>query len=84
MLQSTLIFLVYLVLTERLSAVRSSLTDAMYRNHVAIEQVDKVTQVFSSTSSLALWIFIAGIAATGVGYGLLRSMIMKRWPKPSP
>ncbi len=82
-LQSTLIFLVHLVLTERLSRFRSDLTDALYRSHATTEQLDKVNQVFSSISSLTLWIFIAGIASTVVGYGLLRSIITKTWPVPN-
>jgi hypothetical protein len=84
MLQSTLIFLVHLVLTERLSTVSSGLTDALYKSQAASDQVDNVNQAFSSISSLALWVFVVGIAATSVGYGLLRRIIIKRWPKSSP
>lgn len=82
-LQSTLIFLVYLILTERLSIVRNSLTDALYKSHVATEQLDKINETFSSISSLTLWIFVAGIASTSLGYGLLRSIINKEMAKRS-
>lgn len=82
-LQSTLIFLVDLLLTKRLSMVSSSVTEMLYTSNVSTEQVDRVSQVFSSISSLTLWIFLAGITATCVGYGLLRSVIIKSWPKPT-
>lgn len=84
MLQSTLIFLVYLFLTESLTSLRSNLTDVLYRNHVATQLVDLVNQQFSSLLSLTLWILIAGIALTCVGYGLLRSVIMKSGSVPNP
>jgi hypothetical protein len=82
MLQSTLIFLVHLVLTERTSAVRSTITDTLYGAHIATEQVDKVNQAFSSISSLTLWFFLGGIALTCVGYGLLRTLIVKSLIRP--
>jgi hypothetical protein len=69
-------------MTERLSAVRNSLTDDLYKSQVASEQVDKVNAAFYSISSLSLWLFIIGIALTGVGYGLLRSIVIKTWTKP--
>ncbi|MEK6278774.1 MAG: hypothetical protein AABN95_00310 [Acidobacteriota bacterium] len=83
-LQSTVFFLVHLVLTKRFGTVRGSLTDALYRCHAATEQVDKANQAFFSISSLTLWILLAGIAATSVGYGLLKSIIIKNWPKAGP
>lgn len=84
MFQATLIFLVHLVLTERLSTARSSLTDFLNKSQVASDQGDRVNEAFYSISSLTLWILIAGIALTGVGYGLLRSIVTKTWPAPNP
>ena len=79
MLQSTVIFLVQLIFAERLSTVRSELTDALYKNHVPAPEVDRVNQAFWSISSLSFWFVLAGIAATCVGYGLLRSLLIRSW-----
>ena len=84
MLQTTLIFLVEVVLTARLSAVASSVRDSLYSSDVAVEQVDKVNKAFSSISNDLLWIFLAAMVLTSIGYGLIGSTIKKRWPRPSP
>jgi len=84
LLQVTLIFLVKGVLTTRLSAIANNLGDySVYRSDVAVEQMDKVNQAFSSVSNELVWIFLAGMVLTSVGYGLLRSIIMKAWPAPN-
>ncbi len=77
-LQLALIFLSYNVLTRRLSAVASSLRDSLYEGHVAVEQVDKVNQAFSSISNDVYWGFLAGMVFTCVGSAVLRGIIKKR------
>lgn|SRR5712692_2453337 len=83
-LQLALIFLSYNVLTRRLSAVASSLRDSLYEGHVAVEQVDKVNQAFSSISNDVYWGFLAGMVFTCVGSAVLRGIIKKSWSKPNP
>lgn len=80
MLQSTVIFVLFVLLTGRLSTVHSRVTDALYANHAATQQIDTVNQFFFSLSSLMVWLFITGLALTGVGYGLLRRIITETWP----
>ena len=83
MFQSTLIFLVFIVLTEKLSTVRRNLLEALYTSNAPTEQVDKINQTLFSISSLAVWFFIIGIACTGVTYGFLSNIIRKTWPAPT-
>jgi hypothetical protein len=80
MLQCALIFLVHFVLTKRLSTVRDGLTDALYRSQITTDQVQQMNQALFSISSLIVWIFMSGIVSTVVGYGFLRSIIVKKWP----
>ena len=84
MLQSAVIFLVHVMLTESLSTVRGELTDALYKGQVPVQEVDRVNQAFWSISSLIFWVVLTGIAATCVGYGLIRSLIIKSWLKQNP
>jgi uncharacterized membrane protein YjgN (DUF898 family) len=83
MLQATLIFLVEIVLTTRLSTIASNLRDSLYKSNVAGGQVDQINHAFYSISNDLMWIFLAGMVLTSVGFGLLRSVIKKGWPKPS-
>lgn len=80
LLQSTVIFLVYLALTARLSTVSTGLRVDLYRSQVASQQVVLVDRGFSSISSISFWTFLVGVASTCVGYGLLRRLIIGKWP----
>jgi hypothetical protein len=79
--QSTMIFVVDVALTEKLSTIRRNLTSVLYRNQVPTISVDQVSEALSSISNFTLWFFLGGIALTCVGYGLLRRVILRDWPR---
>ena len=83
-LQMTIIFLAWVILTRKIFAISSSLRDSLYGSGVAAEEVDKVNQAFSSITDNLVWIFLVGIVLTGLGSGLLVGVIKKHWAKPSP
>jgi hypothetical protein len=83
-LQVTLLFLVDIVFTRRLRAVGSSLRDSLNGGGVAAEQVDNLNLAFSSILNDVYWLFLTGIVLTCVGSALLRGIIKKSPPKPSP
>lgn len=83
-LQMTLLFLVWVILTRKIFAISSSLRDALYGSGVAAEEVDKVNRAFSSITDYLVWIFLVGIVLAGMSSGLLVGVIKKNWPKPSP
>jgi hypothetical protein len=83
-LQATLIFVVHRVLSGKLSAARNGMTDSLYRSAVANEHVNEVNHAFSTISHDLVWIFLAGMFLTSLGYSLLSSIIKKAWSKSSP
>ena|SRR6266850_6393303 len=78
-LQVTLIFVVSSVLASRLRAVQTGIRDLLLGVNVAVEQVDKVNQVFKPILNEVLWLFWAGILLTSVGFALLRRVVIEQW-----
>lgn len=83
MLQATVIFLVTILFERRLSSVATNLRNSLYENNVAVEQVDKVNQAFSSISNDLGWLFLGGMIFVSSSYALLAAIIKKSWPKPN-
>ena len=82
MLQGTLLFLIVVCLMFRLNSVATEIRDSLLRSNVAVEQVDKVNEEFSSILSVLMWVLLGGLFLTGVTFSLLRSAINRNWPKP--
>lgn len=78
MLQSTLIFLVYLILTRRIYSVADSLQTSLYQSEVATAQVNQVTNALDSLATHLTWIFLVGMVLTIVAYSALEKVIKKR------
>ena len=79
MLQSTLIFLVYLFFTRRIDSVASRVKTSLSQSEVATAQVNQVTNTVESLATHLTWIFLVGMALTKVSYAALEKVIKKHF-----
>lgn len=79
MLQSTLIFLVYLFFTRRIDSVASQIQTSLYQSEVAAAQVNQVTNTVDSLATHLFWVFLAGMVLTIVAYAALEKVIKKHF-----
>lgn len=82
LLQSTLIFAIHFVLSEKISTARNSVMDPLYKSAVGKEHMDGVNHAFSSLSNDLFTIFLVGLFLTTFGYSLLRGIIKKNCASP--
>ena len=82
-LQTVVLFLVWIISTTKLSAVANNLLDSLYRSGLTVEQGDKVSQAFFSISNAVSWYCLAGMILTNVAFILLTGNIKKNWPNPN-
>lgn len=81
MIQMTLIFVAWLIFTNRIFTLASGLREALHRSGVPTEDVDRINQVFSSITYDLVWMLLAGVVATCLGFGLL-IRLAKKWYRP--
>jgi hypothetical protein len=78
-LHGTLLFLLVIGLMVRVSTVATKVRDSLLRSNIAVEQVDRMNEAFSSIQSDLLWVLLISLVLTAVSFSLLRSIISKNW-----
>jgi hypothetical protein len=80
MVQATILFLVSMVLANRVRAIQRGIRDLLFSGSVPAELVDRVNQIFIPILNELVWLFWGGMILTSMGYALLRYLIIKNWP----
>ncbi len=79
----TLLLVIMIGLMVKVNAVATDIRDSLLSANVAVEQVDKVNEEFSSFLSGLVWVLLAGLFLTNVSFSLLRRVISQNWPNPT-